>query len=66
MSKSKIKDEALLFFQVSPEERLKDKKVFKIRLEDLLKIKKKTHDIVELDLIGSDDVDGHNHLVISD
>ena len=64
MSKSKIK-EALLFFQVSPEERLKDKKVFKIRLEDLLKIKK-THDIVELDLIGSDDVDGHNHLVISD
>ena len=41
VSKSKIKDEALLFFQVSPEERLKDKKVFKIRLEDLLKIKKK-------------------------
>ena len=40
MSKSKIKDEALLFFQVSPEERLKDKKVFKIRLENLLKIKK--------------------------
>ena len=40
VSKSKIKDEALLFFQVSPEERLKDKKVFKIRLEDLLKIKK--------------------------
>ena len=23
-------------------------------------------DVVELDLIGSDDVDGHNHLVISD
>ena len=65
VSKSKIKDEALLFFQVSPEERLKDKKVFKIRLEDLLKIKKK-HDVVELDLIGSDDVDGHIHLVISD
>ena len=40
MSKSKIKDEALLFFKVSPEERSKDKKVFKIRLEDLLKIKK--------------------------
>ena len=35
VSKSKIKD-------VSPEERLKDKKVFKIRLEDLLKIKKNT------------------------
>ena len=65
VSESKIKDEALLFFQVSPEERLKDKKVFKIHLEDLLKIKK-THDIVELDLIGSDDVDGHIHLVISD
>ena len=64
MPKSKIKEEALLFFQVSPEERLKDKKVFKIRLEDLLKIKK--NDIVELDLIGSDDVDGHNHLVNSD
>ena len=42
VSESKIKDEALLFFQVSPEERLKDKKVFKIRLEDLLKIKKNT------------------------
>ena len=55
----------MLFFQVSPEERLKDKKVFKIRLEDLLKIKK-THDVVELDLIGSDDVDGHIHLVNSD
>ena len=27
---------------------------------------KKGHDVVELDLIGSDDVDGHNHLVISD
>ena len=40
MSESKIKDEALVFFHVSPEERLKDKKVFKIRLEDLLKIKK--------------------------
>ena len=40
VSKSKIKDEALLFFQVSPEERLKVKKVFKICLEDLLKIKK--------------------------
>ena len=40
MSESKIKDAALLFFQVSPEERLKDKKVFKIRLENLLKIKK--------------------------
>ena len=40
VSKLKIKDEALLFFQVSPEERLKDKKVFKIRLEDHLKIKK--------------------------
>ena len=25
-----------------------------------------TNDVVELDLIGSDDVDGHNHLVISD
>ena len=24
------------------------------------------HDVVELDLIGSDDVDGHNHLVKSD
>ena len=24
------------------------------------------HDVVELDLIGSDDVDGHNHLVNSD
>ena len=24
------------------------------------------HDVVELDSIGSDDVDGHNHLVISD
>ena len=23
-------------------------------------------DVVELDLIGNDDVDGHNHLVISD
>ena len=50
---------------MSPEERLKDKKVFKIRLEDLLKIKK-TYDIVELDLIGCVDVDGHIHLVISD
>ena len=40
VSETKIKDEALLFFQVSPEERLKDKKVFKIRLENLLKIKK--------------------------
>ena len=40
VSESKIKDEAFLFFQVSPEERLKDKKVFKILLEDLLKIKK--------------------------
>ena len=40
VSETKIKDEALLFFQVSPEERLKDKKVFKIRLEDDLKIKK--------------------------
>ena len=39
MSESKIKDEALVFFHVSPEERLKDKKVFKIRLEDLLKVK---------------------------
>ena len=65
VSETKIKDEALLFFQVSPEDRLKDKKVFKIRLEDLLKIKK-THDVVELDLIGSDDVDGHIHLVNSD
>ena len=40
VSESKIKDAALLFFQVSPEERLKDKKVFKICLEDLLNIKK--------------------------
>ena len=24
------------------------------------------YDVVELDLIGSDDVDGHNHLVNSD
>ena len=40
VSESKIKDAALLFFQVSPEERLKDKKVFKICLEDLLKKKK--------------------------
>ena len=55
----------MLFFQVAPEERLKDKKVVKIRMEDLLKIKK-THDVVELDLIGSDDVDGHIHLVLSD
>ena len=42
VSESNIKDEALLFFQVSPEERLKDKKVFKIHLENLLKIKKNT------------------------
>ena len=41
VSEQKIKDEALLFFQVSAEESLKDKKVFKIRLEDLLKVKKK-------------------------
>ena len=40
VSESKIKGAALLFFQVSPEERLKDKKVFKICLEDLLNIKK--------------------------
>ena len=40
VSESKIKDAALLFFQVSPEERLQDKKVFKICLEDLLNIKK--------------------------
>ena len=44
MSESKIKDEAFLFFHVSPEERLKDKKVFKICLENLLKIKKNTED----------------------
>ena len=35
VSKSKIKDEALLFSLVSPEKRLKDEKVFKILLEDL-------------------------------
>ena len=40
VSESQIKAAALLFFQVSPEERLKDKKVFKICLEDLLNIKK--------------------------
>ena len=64
MSKSKIKDEALLFFQVSPEERLKDKKVFKMEDGGSFEDKKKTHDVVELDMIGSDDVDGHIHLVI--
>ena len=42
VSETKIKDEALLFSQVSPEEHLKDKKVFKIRLEDLLKKEKGT------------------------
>ena len=51
MSKSKIKDEALLFFQVSPEERLKDKKVFKIRLENLLKIKKSTEEFLMQDVL---------------
>ena len=35
VSESKIKDEALVFFKVSPEERSKDNKAFKIRLEDL-------------------------------
>ena len=46
VSESKIKDAALLFFQVSPEERLKDKKVFKIRLEDLLTFEDKKHMIL--------------------
>ena len=51
VSESKIKNEALLFFQVSPEERLKDKKVFKIRLEDLLKIKKNTEEFLMQDVL---------------
>ena len=32
----------------------------------ILKVVAVILDVVELDLIGSDDVDGHNHLVISD
>ena len=51
VSETKIKDEALLFFQVSPEERLKDKKVFKFRLENLLKIKKSTEEFLMQDVL---------------
>ena len=51
VSEQKIKDEALLFFQVSAEESLKDKKVFKIRLEDLLKIKKSTEEFLMQDVL---------------
>ena len=63
MSKSKIKDEALLFFQVSPEERLKDKKVFKICLEDLLKIKKNTEEFLMQDVLKEEGGKG-NHFEI--
>ena len=63
MSKSKIKDEALLFFQVSPEERLKDKKVFKIRLEDHLKIKKTTEEFLMQDVLKEEGGKG-NHFEI--
>ena len=51
VSETKIKDEALLFFKVSPEERLKDKKVFKIHLENLLKIKKSTEELLMQDVL---------------
>ena len=35
-------------------------------LKDLSEHSKEFYDVVELDLIGSDDVDGHDHLVKSD
>ena len=37
-----------------------------LHVDDCWQVGLKSHDVVELDLIGSDDVDGHNHLVISD
>ena len=63
VSEQKIKDEALLFFQVSPEERLKDKKVLKIRLENLLKIKKNTEEFLMQDVLKEKGGKG-NHLEI--
>ena len=42
MSEEKIKAESVAFFMLSPEEKTKDKKMFKIRLEELLKMQRST------------------------
>ena len=62
MSEEKIKAESVAFFMLSPEEKTKDKKMFKIRLEELLKMQRSTETSLMMEVLKSNGGNGKQYV----
>ena len=62
VSEEKIKAESVAFFMLSPEEKTKDKKMFKIRLEELVKMQRSTETSLMREVMKSNGGNGKQYV----
>ena len=62
VSEEKINAESVAFFMLSPEEKTKDKKMFKIRLEELVKMQRSTETSLMREVMKSNGGNGKQYV----